>query len=79
MKVYEYVTPEKYAHWQKVAEDMGFLYVVSGPLVRSSFKANELLKSAAGKKLLKGLGRSNGNVSMVNKAGERSVLKGVTA
>ena len=30
----------------------GFLYVASGPLVRSSFKANELLKSAAGKRLL---------------------------
>lgn len=56
MKVHSYVLPEKFDHWAKVAEDMGFLYVASGPLVRSSFKANELLKSAAGKRLLKGLG-----------------------
>lgn len=56
MKVHSYVLPEKFDHWASVAEDMGFLYVASGPLVRSSFKANELLKSAAGKRLLKGLG-----------------------
>jgi lipoic acid synthetase len=56
MKVHSYVPPEKFDHWARVAEDMGFLYVASGPLVRSSFKANELLKSAAGKRLLKGLG-----------------------
>jgi len=56
MKVHSYVTPDKFDHWAKVAEDMGFLYVASGPLVRSSFKANELLKSSAGKRLLKGLG-----------------------
>ncbi|KAI5474982.1 hypothetical protein MNV49_002135 [Pseudohyphozyma bogoriensis] len=57
MKVQEYVTPEKFEYWAKVAEDMGFLYVASGPLVRSSFKANQLLKSVAGKRLLKGLGK----------------------
>lgn len=56
MKVHSYVPPEKFDYWAKVAEEMGFLYVASGPLVRSSFKANELLKSAAGKRLLKGLG-----------------------
>ena len=41
LKVEEYVTPEKFAHWQKVSEDMGFLYVASGPLVRSSYRAGE--------------------------------------
>lgn len=41
MKVAEYVTPEKFAAWKKVAEEMGFLYVASGPLVRSSYKAGE--------------------------------------
>lgn len=56
MKVSAYIPPEKFDYWAKVAEDMGFLYVASGPLVRSSFKANELLKSSAGKRLLKGLG-----------------------
>ncbi|XP_026683474.1 lipoyl synthase, mitochondrial-like [Diaphorina citri] len=41
LKVVEYVTPEKYAHWEKVGNSMGFLYTASGPLVRSSYKAGE--------------------------------------
>lgn len=39
--VKEYVTPEKFEHWQEVGESMGFTYVASGPLVRSSYKAGE--------------------------------------
>ncbi len=41
LNVEEYVTPEKFQYWQKVAEGMGFLYVASGPLVRSSYRAGE--------------------------------------
>ena len=41
MKVKEYVTPEKFQQWQEEAESMGFKYVASGPLVRSSYKAGE--------------------------------------
>jgi lipoyl synthase len=41
MKVAEYVTPDKFAVWKRFAEEMGFLYVASGPLVRSSYKAGE--------------------------------------
>lgn len=41
LKVEEYITPEKFAEWQTIAENMGFLYVASGPLVRSSYKAAE--------------------------------------
>jgi lipoic acid synthetase len=37
-----YVTPEEFARWEQVAlRDYGFGYVVSGPLVRSSYKAGE--------------------------------------
>lgn len=57
MKVHEYVSPEKFEVWAKRAEELGFLYVASGPLVRSSFKANQLMKSALGKRLLEGVGR----------------------
>mmetsp|Transcript_20685 Transcript_20685/g.30458 ORF Transcript_20685/g.30458 Transcript_20685/m.30458 type:complete len:399 (+) Transcript_20685:69-1265(+) len=39
--VKEYVTPEKYQEWQEEGEAMGFKYVASGPLVRSSYKAGE--------------------------------------
>ncbi|CAJ1052132.1 lipoyl synthase%2C mitochondrial [Xyrichtys novacula] len=41
LKVDEYVTPEKFAHWEKVGNEMGFIYTASGPLVRSSYKAGE--------------------------------------
>jgi lipoyl synthase len=37
-----YVTPEEFHEWQEKAEAMGFKYVASGPLVRSSYKAGEL-------------------------------------
>ncbi|XP_060865972.1 lipoyl synthase, mitochondrial [Metopolophium dirhodum] len=41
LKVVEYVTPEKFKHWQEVGDKMGFMYTASGPLVRSSYKAGE--------------------------------------
>ena len=41
LKVKEYVTPEKFAEWEKLGNEMGFLYTASGPLVRSSYKAGE--------------------------------------
>ncbi|KAL1407646.1 hypothetical protein Q8F55_007079 [Vanrija albida] len=41
MKVDRYVEPAEFAKWKEVAEGMGFLYVASGPLVRSSYKAGE--------------------------------------
>ncbi len=45
MKVSEYVPPEKFAFWKEQADNMGFLYVASGPLVRSSYKAGEYFVS----------------------------------
>ncbi len=41
LQVQNYITPEKFKQWQTVAEQMGFLYVASGPLVRSSYRAGE--------------------------------------
>jgi len=41
LPVKQYVTPEAFANWQEVGEKMGFKYVASGPLVRSSYKAGE--------------------------------------
>ncbi|XP_058833311.1 lipoyl synthase, mitochondrial [Topomyia yanbarensis] len=41
LKVIEYVTPEKFKHWEERGNEMGFLYTASGPLVRSSYKAGE--------------------------------------
>jgi len=41
LPVKNYVTPEEFEEWQIKAENMGFKYVASGPLVRSSYKAGE--------------------------------------
>ena len=38
MKVDRYVEPAEFDRWKQIAENMGFLYVASGPLVRSSYK-----------------------------------------
>ncbi|HEY9900793.1 MAG TPA: lipoyl synthase [Pantanalinema sp.] len=42
LEVVEFVTPQKFADFQMWAEELGFLYVASGPLVRSSYRAGEL-------------------------------------
>ncbi|MCE9595573.1 MAG: lipoyl synthase [Planctomycetes bacterium] len=39
--VREYVSPERFAEYQRLGESLGFRYVASGPLVRSSYKAGE--------------------------------------
>ena len=41
MKVVHYYTPTEFEDYKQVAMDMGFKYVASGPLVRSSYKAGE--------------------------------------
>jgi len=39
--VEEWVTPEQFARYEELGRELGFLYVASGPLVRSSYKAGE--------------------------------------
>jgi lipoic acid synthetase len=39
--VREWVTPEGFFELQLLGEKLGFAYVASGPLVRSSYKAGE--------------------------------------
>jgi lipoic acid synthetase len=41
MPVAEYVTPQAFEAYKEVAEEMGFLYVAAGPMVRSSYRAGE--------------------------------------
>jgi lipoic acid synthetase len=41
LSVVEYVRPEKFEYFKNVGESLGFKYVASGPLVRSSYKAGE--------------------------------------
>jgi lipoic acid synthetase len=39
--VREYVTPERFDELGRIGRDLGFQYVASGPLVRSSYRAGE--------------------------------------
>jgi lipoic acid synthetase len=41
LRVERFVTPRQFKAYQQLAESMGFLYVASGPLVRSSYRAAE--------------------------------------
>ena len=47
MKVDRYVEPAEFERWKEVAEGMGFMYVASGPLVRSSYKVTALISSSS--------------------------------
>jgi lipoic acid synthetase len=42
LPVIEYIEPNKFEYWKNIALKLGFLYVASGPLVRSSYRAGEL-------------------------------------
>ena len=44
LEVKAYVTPEKFAEYEKIGEAKGFHYIASSPLVRSSYRAEEALK-----------------------------------
>ena len=68
MKVDRYVEPAEFERWKEVAEGMGFMYVASGPLVRSSYKVTALISSS-----------SSAYSRQVSKAGEfyiENVLRG---
>ncbi len=47
LEVSEYVHPDAFDTWRRVAEEeLGFLYCASGPMVRSSYRAGELFVEA---------------------------------
>jgi len=46
LAVEKYLTRQEFAFWQKAAEALGFLFVASGNLVRSSYRAEEAYKRA---------------------------------
>lgn len=41
LKVKKFYTPAEFLFWKNKADEMGFLYAASGPLVRSSYRAGE--------------------------------------
>jgi lipoic acid synthetase len=46
LPVVEFVPPEKFAEYGRLAEGMGFVHVASGPMVRSSYHADEFHAAA---------------------------------
>ena len=49
VQVSEYVTPETFKFYEQKGEEIGFMYVASGPFVRSSYKAGELFVKGVAK------------------------------
>jgi lipoic acid synthetase len=47
LEVKEFVSPAQFEAYRKMAREMGFKYVASGPLVRSSYRAGEFFIRAA--------------------------------
>jgi lipoic acid synthetase len=43
----EFVSPEKFAFFKQQAEAMGFIHVAAGPMVRSSYHADEFNATSA--------------------------------
>jgi len=46
LPVVEFVRPEKFAEYGQIAREMGFVHVASGPMVRSSYHADDFDPSA---------------------------------
>jgi lipoyl synthase len=52
LRVEDYVKPEQFQRYKAIGEEMGFLYVASGPLVRSSYRAGEFfIRTAMGNRM----------------------------
>ena len=47
LPVVEFVSPDKFAGYKVAAEEMGFVHVASGPMVRSSYHADEFAMPSA--------------------------------
>ena len=48
LRIDRFPEPEQFADWDRVAREIGFKAVASGPLVRSSYRAGMLYEEAEG-------------------------------
>jgi lipoic acid synthetase len=44
LPVAEYIHPDVFAEYERIGMEMGFLFVASGPFIRSSYNAIEFSK-----------------------------------
>jgi len=42
LQLQDFITPEQFDAWRVIGEEMGFLQVVSSPLTRSSYHAEQV-------------------------------------
>lgn len=69
LAVVEYITPAKFDEYARLGEALGFKYVASGPMVRSSYKAGEFFME----NMIRG-GRDSGVKQTEDGHRERSTL-----
>ena len=64
LAVKRFVDPSEFSEWKKVGEEMGFKYVASGPMIRSSYRAGGvvLLWCVSGRVLFEEFGGGEGEV-----------------
>jgi lipoic acid synthetase len=43
LSVVDWIHPDQFTEYRRIGEEMGFLYVAAGPLVRSSYRAGEYM------------------------------------
>ncbi len=53
LPVQEYVHPDQFKEYQQIGEEMGFLFVASGPFIRSSYNAIEFSRRVMAERLAK--------------------------
>jgi lipoic acid synthetase len=76
LPVENFVHPDEFSRWAKLGEEMGFLYVASGPLVRSSYRAGEYFIE----KILKGESSGGGVLKPSNQVpGQAGVGESIRA
>ena len=68
LRVERFIPPEEFEHYKQIGEQKGFLYVASGPFVRSSYRAGELfLKKVLGVQEAKAITTQNtANTANIN-------------
>ncbi len=69
-EVKRYVTPEEFERYRTAGLEMGFRFVASGPLVRSSYRAAEVFLHG----LLGGDGEGAGDAALVDRYGRKKRL-----
>jgi lipoic acid synthetase len=48
LPVERYITPEEFLHYKNIAKEIGFKEVASGPMVRSSYRADKVARLLQG-------------------------------